>query len=181
MISWTFKTKMPFAPSWFNEKWNWSKKRVFEKKHLQILSNSGMGFFRNVFSILFPESIVWYILMGARFFSLNSFLMHVSHPDKMINKSSYYTFDQHIIYRCFNHLPHDGKCPYIYHTQIIISTPPISISTRQPLSAAPRSHHPSFPALRQGSLFGVRRSFSLGSDVNVPPPPKKNGGNLGIY
>ena len=48
---------------------------------------------------LFPESIVWYILMGAHFL-FNSFLMHVSHPDKKINKSSYYTFleSAHIIY-----------------------------------------------------------------------------------
>ena len=37
---------------------------------------------------LFPESDVWYILMGARLL-FNSFLMHVSHPDKMINNSSY--------------------------------------------------------------------------------------------
>ena len=48
---------------------------------------------------LFPESIVWYILIGAHF-SFNSFLMHVSHPEKKTNKSSYYTFleSAHIIY-----------------------------------------------------------------------------------
>ena len=47
-----------------------------------------MGFFPKC---LFPELIVWYILMGARFL-FNSFLMHVSHPDKMINNSSYMSY-----------------------------------------------------------------------------------------
>ena len=37
---------------------------------------------------LFPESIVWYILMGTRFL-FNSFLMQMSHQDQMINNSSY--------------------------------------------------------------------------------------------
>ena len=32
---------------------------------------------------LFPDLIVWYFLMGARFL-FNTFLMHVSHQDKMI-------------------------------------------------------------------------------------------------
>ena len=36
----------------------------------------------------FPEPIVWYILLGPCFL-FNAFLMHVSHPHKMINKSSY--------------------------------------------------------------------------------------------
>ena len=37
---------------------------------------------------LFPDLIVWYFLMGARFL-FNTFLMHVSHQDKMISSSSY--------------------------------------------------------------------------------------------
>ena len=37
---------------------------------------------------LFPDLIVWYFLMGARFL-FNTFLMHVSHQDKMIRSSSY--------------------------------------------------------------------------------------------
>ena len=34
---------------------------------------------------LFPDLIVWYFLMGARFL-FNTFLMHVSHQDKMISQ-----------------------------------------------------------------------------------------------
>ena len=37
---------------------------------------------------LFPDLIVWYFLMGARFL-FNTFLMHVSHQDTMISSSSY--------------------------------------------------------------------------------------------
>ena len=37
---------------------------------------------------LFPDLIVWYFLMGARFL-FNTYLMHVSHQDKTISSSSY--------------------------------------------------------------------------------------------
>ena len=48
-------------------------------------SSSGkktLGFFPKC---LFPDLIVWYFLMGARFL-FNTFLMHVSHQDKMISQ-----------------------------------------------------------------------------------------------